>query len=64
LPNNTCVARDTCPDLASIEDANAQVKASEPYTQTFGGTTAESYTLFFIFPPSGQSTFHITLRQV
>jgi hypothetical protein len=62
--NNTCVARDVYPILADIEDASAQVKANEPYTQTFGGSTAESYTLFFIFPPGGQCTFHVTLKQV
>jgi hypothetical protein len=62
--NNTCLARDIYPILANIEDAHAQVKASEPYTQTFGGTTSESNTLFFIFPPGGQSAFHVTLKQV
>jgi hypothetical protein len=62
--NNTCVAKDTYPILSSIEDANTQIKANAPYTQTFGGATAETHTLFFIFPPSGQSTFHVTLKQI
>ncbi len=62
--NNTCIAKDIYPILANIEDAHAQVKASEPYTQTFGGPAAESYTMFFIFPPGGQSTFHVTLKQI
>lgn len=62
--NNTCYARDIYPILEDIKSADAQVKASEPYTQTFGSLTAESYTLFFIFPPGGQSTFHVTLKQV
>jgi hypothetical protein len=62
--NNTCIAKDVYPILADIQDAEAQLKASEPYTRTFGGATAESYTLFFIFPPGGQSTFHVTLKQI
>ena len=61
--NNTCVAKDIYPILSNIEDAHTQVKANAPYKQTFGNSTAESYTLFFIFPPGGQSTFHITLKQ-
>ena len=62
--NNTCVARDTYPILANIEDAKTQIKANQPYTQTFGGATAETRTLFFIFPPGGESTFHVTLKQI
>lgn len=62
--NYTCLSKDIYPILAGIESAGAQVKASEPYTQTFGGETPQSCTLFFVFPPGGQSTFHITLKQV
>ncbi|MCL5876529.1 MAG: hypothetical protein M1540_01795 [Candidatus Bathyarchaeota archaeon] len=62
--NFTCKSKDIYPILADIESAEAQVKGSAPYTQTFGGPTAESHTLFFIFPPGGQSTFHITLKQI
>lgn len=62
--NNTCVSRDIYPILADVYSAEAQVKANAPYTQTFGGSNAESHTLFFIFPPNGQSTFHITLKQL
>ncbi|HSV49248.1 MAG TPA: hypothetical protein VLH35_02945 [Candidatus Acidoferrales bacterium] len=62
--NNTCLSRDVYPILANIADAEAQLKASEPYTQTFGGAAAETHTLFFIYPPGGQSTFHVTLKQI
>ncbi len=62
--NNTCVSRDIYPILADVVSAEAQVKAGTPYTQTFGGSTAQSSTVFFIFPPGGQSTFHITLKQI
>lgn len=61
--NYTCLSEDVYPILSQIESANAQVKGNEPYTQTFGGTTPQSYTVFFIFPPGGQATFHITLKQ-
>jgi hypothetical protein len=62
--NNTCLSRDVYPILADVVDAQEQLKASEPYTQTFGGPEAETQTLFFIFPPGGQSTFQVTLKQV
>ncbi len=62
--NNICVSRDIYPILADVVSADTQVKASTPYIQTFGGSTAQSCTLFFIFPPGGQSTFHITLKQI
>ena len=62
--NNTCLSKDIYPILADVVSAEAQVKASTPYTQTFGGSTAESQTLFFVFPPGGQSTFHVTLKQI
>ncbi len=62
--NNTCLSRDVYPILADVVDAQAQLKASEPYTQTFGSPQAEAHTLFFIYPPGGQSTFHVTLKQI
>jgi hypothetical protein len=62
--NFTCKSKDIYPILADIESADAQIKGSEPYTQIFGGEAPESYTLFFIFPPGGQSTFHVTYKPV
>ena len=62
--NHTCRSEDLYPILSQIESADAQITGNMPYTQTFGGSTPQSYTIFFIFPPGGQGTFHITLKQV
>ncbi|MGD6852136.1 MAG: hypothetical protein ACQCN6_08770 [Candidatus Bathyarchaeia archaeon] len=62
--NHTCIARDIYPILADIECTDALVTGKAPYTQTFGGSSAESCTVFFVFPPGEQSVFHITLKQV
>ena len=62
--NFTCLSEDLYPILAEIESADAQIRGSTPCTATFGGSTPQSHTVFFIFPPGGQATFHVTLRQV
>ncbi len=62
--NNTCQSVDVYPILSQIESADAQITGTTPFTQTFGGSTAQSSTVFFIFPPGGKATFHITLTQV
>ena len=62
--NYTCLSQDVYPILADIKSADAQVTGNHPFTQTYGGTTAQSYTVFFIFPPGGQATFHITLNKI
>jgi hypothetical protein len=62
--NHTTMSEDLYPILSDIKSADAQIKGNTPYTQTFGGSAPESYTVFFIFPPGGQATFHITLKQV
>jgi hypothetical protein len=59
-----CLSAEVYPILSDISSADAQVTGNSPYTETFGGSAAESYTVFFIFPPGGQSTFHITLKKV
>ena len=61
--NHTCMSEDVYPILSEIKSADAQIKGNTAYTQTFGGSTPECYTIFFIFPPGGQATFHITLKQ-
>ena len=62
--NHTTISENVYPILSDIKSADAQIKGSTPYTQTFGDSAPESYTIFFIFPPGGQATFHITLKQV
>jgi hypothetical protein len=59
-----CMSEDLYPILADIESTDAQIRSDAPFTMSFGGSTPESYTVFFIFPPGGQATFHVTLKQV
>lgn len=61
--NYKCVSQDVYPILNNIQSADAQVTGNSTFTQTFGGSSPESYTVFFIFPPGGQATFHVTLKQ-
>ena len=62
--NHTCKAEDLYPIIGDIKSADFAIKANRPYIQTFGGTTQQSYTVFFVMPPGGQATFHITLKQI
>ncbi len=59
----TCVAEDLYPILSQIESSNYRVKVNSTFTETFGGETPQSYTIFFIFPPNGLGSFHVKLVQ-
>jgi len=60
---NKCMSEDLYPILKDIESADAEIRGSIPFTRGFGGSTPQSYTVFFIFPPGGQATFHVTLTR-
>jgi hypothetical protein len=59
-----CLSEDVYSILNQIKSADAQVKGNSPFKATFGGSTPQSYTVFFIFPPGGQATFHATYKQL
>lgn len=60
-----CSAGDTYAILSNIQDANKMIQGNAAFTETFNGTaTAQSYTVFFVFPNGGQGTFHVTYKQV
>ena len=59
-----CMSEDLYPIIGEIESADGQIRTDTPFKASFCGSTPESYTVFFIFPPGGQATFHITLKQV
>ncbi len=61
--NHTCRSWDVYPIINDIQAANFQIKANQPYTQTFGNSTQQSYTVFFVIPPGGPATFHVTYKQ-
>jgi hypothetical protein len=63
--NNTCKAIDLYPLLNEIQSTGHQIRLGNAFTETYGGSTQESYTVFFVVPPGGQqATFHITYTQV
>jgi len=62
--NYTCISEDLYPILNNIQSADSQITGNAPFSETFGGSNPQSYTAFFIFPPGGQSTFHIVLTQI
>jgi len=63
--NNTCKSGDLYPIIDEIKSADFAIHTNTPYTQTFGGSTQQSYTVFFVVPPGGQqATFLVTLKQV
>jgi hypothetical protein len=62
--NNTCTAAALYPIISDIQSVDFEIKASQPYTETFGGSTQQSYTVFFLVPPGGPAAFHVTLKKV
>jgi hypothetical protein len=63
--NYKCSAGDTYGILSDIQDANKIIQGNNAFTETFNGTaTAQSYTIFFVFPNGGQGTFHVTYEQL
>jgi hypothetical protein len=62
--NNTCTASDLYPIISEIQSVDFEIRANQPYIETFGGSTQQSYTVFFLVPPGGPATFHVTLKQV
>jgi hypothetical protein len=60
--NHTCRAMDLYPILDKIEATDLQVKVNQSYIGNFGESTPQSYTVFFIVPPGGPSTFHVTYK--
>ena len=62
--NHIAMSADVYPILSQIQSNNYELKGTTSYNATFGGATQQSYTVFFVLPPGGQATFHITYKQV
>ncbi len=63
--NHICTSSDLYPILSEIKSTDHQIRLNTPFTQTFGESTQQSYTIFFVIPPGGQqATFQVTLKQV
>jgi hypothetical protein len=60
--NHTCLSSNVYSILSQIHSADYELKGTTSYNQTFGGSTQESYTVFFVFPPGGQATFQVAYK--
>jgi hypothetical protein len=60
--DNICKAENLYSMINDIKSADFAIRADAAYTQTFGESTQKSYTVFFVVPPGGPATFHITLK--
>lgn len=59
-----CLSENLYPILSKIESSDYRVQVNSTFTKIFGGSTPQSYTFFFIFPPNGIGTFHVKLVQM
>lgn len=57
-----CLSADVYPILNGINSADFELKGPTSYNATYGGSTQESYTIFFVVPPGEPATFHITYK--
>ena len=62
--NHLCLSADLYPILNNIHSSNYELKGRTSYNETYGGSTQESYTVFFVMPPGGQAAFHITYNPI
>ena len=60
--NHTCKAGDLYPIIQEINSSEFEIRANAPYVEEFNASIQKSYTVFFVVPPGGEATFHVTLR--
>jgi hypothetical protein len=62
--NHKCTSADVYPILSQMQSTNYEIKGTTSYSATYSGPTQKSYTIFFVLPPGGKATFHVTYKQV
>ncbi len=62
--DHKCDSQDIYPIIDQIESMDFEIRTNSTFTDIFGESTPQSYTVFFIFPAGGSATFHITLNQI
>ena len=60
---NKYMSEDLYPIIDEIESINFEIRKNNTSAQVFGESKPRSYTLFFIFPAGGSSTYHIKLNK-
>ena len=58
-----CFSEDIYSILDDVESLDFKLGLETPFAKTFEGSVQKSYTFFFIFPPGGPSTFHVSLKE-
>lgn len=61
---NKCFSEDIYVILDDVVNLDYKLSVANPYLNIYENSTFETYTLFFIFPPGGPSTFHISFKQI
>jgi len=61
--DNKCFSEDLYSVLDNVESLDFKLGLDTPFMKTFEGSVQASYTLFFIFPPGGPSTFRVSLKE-
>jgi hypothetical protein len=62
--DHKCTSGDVYSILSNIQSAGFELKGATSYNATYGSSTQESYTVFFVLPPGGPTSFHVTYKQV
>lgn len=60
--DHICNSGDIYPILSNVESADFAIKLNQPYVGSFGEADQQSYTLFFVVPPGGPSTFQVSFK--
>lgn len=62
--NNICMSKDLYSILDQITPSGIRISTNSSFIQIYGGLTPASCTIFFIFPPGGQATYHVSLQRL
>ena len=60
--DHICNSGDIYPILGNVEPVDYAIKLNQPYVASFGKADLQSYTVFFLVPPGGPSTFQISFK--
>lgn len=60
--DHICNSGDIYPILSNVESVDYAIKLNQPYAASFGEADQQSYTVFFLVPPGGPSTFQVSFK--
>jgi hypothetical protein len=62
--DHLCTSEDLYPIVSDIPASDFRMNINNTFSQVFGEVTPRSYTVFFVFPPGGEGSFHVNLEKV